>query len=337
MSMAPPDRFRVPSWLASRHLQTLGAALPLWAPPRSFRPPLEESLRIPLDTKGSALHATAWWQEGDAPRPTAILVHGVGGSSASQYMKRGAVAFVRAGWNAVRLDLRGAGESIADAPELYHAGLTEDPRLAVQALARDPRVSQLALVGFSLGGHVALRLAGEGRVPSALRAVVAISAPLDLVQVSRAMERAASLPYRRYVLRQLVQQGTAFARLRPERVAYRPAELRALTTIRAYDEIVVAPMHGFAGALDYYTRVSAGPTLAHVEVPTLVVHAEDDPMVPGRSVRAWLAGASRSVERAWSPRGGHVGWFSGLDESSWVRTWAMERTLAFVRRHAETS
>jgi predicted alpha/beta-fold hydrolase len=330
-----PDGFSSPRWLRSAHLQTLGAALPLWAPPRSFRPGRQEALRITLPREG-ALHAVAWWQEGSKPRPAAILVHGVGGSSASRYVVRAAVAFAEAGWHAIRLDLRGAGESMPDAPELYHAGLTEDPRVALDAIAADPRVSGVAMVGFSLGGHVALRLAGElgDRVPAALRAVVSISAPLDLVQVAHAMERPRSLPYRRYVLGQLVRQGTEFARLRPLRAPYEARALRGLRTIRAYDEVVVAPMHGFASAFDYYTRVSAGPMLGRIVVPTLVVHADDDPMVPGPSVRAWLGGASRAVEQAWSATGGHVGWFAGVRQTSWVRTWAVDLAIDFVERHA---
>jgi predicted alpha/beta-fold hydrolase len=337
--MVPTRPFTAPLWLASTHLQSLGATLPLWAPPRSFRPALPEILRIGLPT-GGALHAHAWWQlprdrDGSGRRPAAIIVHGVGGSSGSRYVVRAAVSLHRAGWHVVRLDLRGAGDSIPDAPALYHAGLTEDLRIAVDHVAAHAQVEGIALVGFSLGGHVVLRLAGElgasnDPEPSALRAAVAISSPLDLAEVVRAIERLRSLPYHLYVLRRLVRQAEEFARAHPHRALYSAGLLRGLRTIRAYDGEVIAPMHGFASADDYYARASAGPFVRHIRVPTLLVHAEDDPMVPAHTVRSWLRDAPGALQQAWTRRGGHVGWFAGLSESSWVDTWAMAATRAFL-------
>src|SRR4051812_9890701 len=214
--------FFAPMWLRSPHLQTLGASLPLWCPPRSFRAMPQETMLLPLP-EGGALHATACWQpDRSVPRLTAILIHGVGGSTESKYVVRGAVALHRAGFHVVRLNLRGAGEGVATAPSLAHAGLTADPRAAVAAIAKDRRVSGVVLVGFSLGGHVALRLAGEwGSSPdAAVQGVVTISAPVDLTVVSRALETPLTLPYRAYVLRALQRQGAAFARLHPEKTHY---------------------------------------------------------------------------------------------------------------------
>jgi predicted alpha/beta-fold hydrolase len=328
--------FVAPLWLRSTHLQTLGAAIPLWAPPRSFRPGEVERLRFPLPL-GGALHASVWWQRRERPGPAAILVHGVGGSSESRYVVRAAVSLHRAGWNVVRLDLRGAGRSIPDAPQLYHAGLTEDLRVAVEQVASRPQVDGVALVGFSLGGSVVLRHAGElgdsaARGAGALRAAVAISAPLDLVQVTRAIERLRSLPYHLYVLRNLLAQARAFARAHPARAHYEATALGKLRSVRAYDGQVIAPMHGFASAEDYYARASAGPLVERIRLPTLLVHADDDPMVPADTVRAWLHNAPAALEQVWTQRGGHVGWFAGLDEASWVDTWAMDRAQAFLRR-----
>jgi predicted alpha/beta-fold hydrolase len=325
--------FVAPLWLRSTHLQTLGAAIPLWAPPRAFRPVEVERLRFPLPL-GGALHACAWWQRRERPGPAAILVHGVGGSSESRYVVRAAVSLHRAGWSVVRLDLRGAGGSIPDAPHLYHAGLTEDVRVAVDHVAARPQVDGVVLVGFSLGGSVVLRHAGEvgDSGPGPLRAVVAMSAPLDLVQVTRAIERLRSLPYHLYVLRNLVAQAKAFARAHPARARYETTALGRLRSVRAYDGHVIAPMHGFASAEDYYARASAGPVVERIRLPTLIVHAEDDPMVPAETVRAWLRKAPRELEQVWTQRGGHVGWFAGLDEASWVDTWAMDLARAFLQR-----
>ncbi|MGA7121264.1 MAG: alpha/beta fold hydrolase [Polyangiaceae bacterium] len=324
--------FTAPRWLSNKHLQSLGAALPLWAPPRSFRPARTELLRMPLPS-GGALHAHAWWHEsGPRRRRVAILVHGVGGSSASRYVVRAAVSMYRAGWHVVRLDLRGAGESIGDAPALYHAGLTEDLKVAIDSISKCEQANGVVLIGVSLGGHVVLRLAGElgERDPGALLAAVSVSAPLDLTSVTRAIERLRSLPYHRYVLRNLVRQGAAFARAHPHLARYDAASLNALRTIREYDGHVIAPMHGFASAEDYYARVSAGPLVEAIRLPVLLIHAEDDPMVPASTVRAWLTGAPPCLEQAWTARGGHVGWFADMTESRWVDTWWLRRARAFL-------
>jgi predicted alpha/beta-fold hydrolase len=319
--------FAAPRLMRNPHVQTLGAALPMWARSERGGAPL----RIPL-SGGGALHATAWWHShGD--RTAVLLVHGVGGSSESNYMVRAALALHRAGFHVVRLNLRGAGQSIPDAPLLYHAGLVDDPRAAIEAVAKMERVRDVALLGFSLGGNVALKLAGAwGSAPPAhVRAVTTISAPLDLVETSRVLERWRTLPYRAYVLRSLVRQGREFARVHPSRARYDASRLLRLRTIRAYDEEVIAPMHGFSDAHDYYVNASSGTGLADVQVPTLIVHAEDDPMVPGSTVTPWLRDASSAVRVAWSERGGHVGFFAGVGERSWLNTWAIDRVVSFLR------
>jgi uncharacterized protein len=222
---------------------------------------------------------------------------------------------------------------VTDAPAIYHAGLTEDPRVGAAWLASRPGVSGVIIVGFSMGGHVAVRLAGElGDAAGPIVGVVAISAPLDLHAVSRAIERKRSLPYHAYVLKNLVKNARAFARQHPGRAPYDASRLGRLTRIRAYDDAVSAPMHGFASADDYYRRASAGPFVEKIRVPTLLLHAEDDPMVPPSCVRPWLEGAPGAVEQVWSDRGGHVGWFGGLSERAWVDTWAIRRAREFAER-----
>jgi predicted alpha/beta-fold hydrolase len=282
---------------------------------------------------GGSLHARVYWQNGAAPRPAIVLVHGLGGTSQSRYVVRAAVALHRAGFHVACLDLRGVGEGVTDAPAIYHAGLTEDLRLAADWVAAHAGVSGVVIVGFSMGGHVAVRFAGEaGERAGPLRGVVAISAPLDLSAVSRSIERLRSLPYHAYVLRNLVKNARAFARLHPEKARFEPSRLGRLTRIRAYDDAVSAPMHGFASAEDYYRRASAAPFIPGIRIPTLLLHAEDDPMVPPWCARPWLEGAPPAVVQVWSERGGHVGWFDGISERAWVETWAVQRVREFAER-----
>jgi predicted alpha/beta-fold hydrolase len=319
--------FAAPRLIRNAHLQTLGAALPLWT-----RPELSsEPMRIELPG-GGALRARASWQSG-GDRTAVVLVHGVGGSSESSYVRRAAIAFYRLGFHVVRLNLRGAGDSMPDAPALYHAGLVEDPRVALEATAARKGVKDVALVGFSLGGNVSLKLAAKwgAAVPAYVRGIATVSAPLDLVETSRALETLRTLPYRGYVLRKLLSQGREFAQIHPHRAKYDPSRLRRLRTIRAYDDEVVAPMHGFCDAHDYYVNASSGPGLADIRVRTLVVHAGDDPMIPAISVQRWLRDASPAVRVAWSERGGHVGWFAGVHAHAWTNTWAIDRVVSFLK------
>lgn len=317
-------------------VQTLGAAAPLHAPPRGFRAPPSETIRIRARHREhvGAVCSEAWI--GPERAPLVVILHGIGGDAGSRYVVRAAVALHRAGYHVVRATMRGAGTSVVCAPSLYHAGLTEDLAALVASLAGHPSVSSISLLGFSGGGNVALKLAGElGRAGKALvRAIVTVSAPFDYTTVGPHMDAPLRLPFRFHVLRGLVRQGTAFARLYPERASYDPRRLSRLGSFRDYDRHVVVPTYGFADVDDYWARAGARSVLGRVEVPSLVLHAHDDPMVPGPLVRAALGEASSSIEVEMSREGGHIGWYRGLDEESFVSTWPVLRALAFFARHA---
>ena len=333
--------FLVPRWMRNAHLQTFGAAAPLFSPPRSHVGLAAEELRLPLSSAARAeahhrLHARAWWAtEGGAvaKRPIVVVVHGIGGSSASKYVVRSAVAIHRAGLHVVRLDLRGAGASIPDAPSLYHAGLSADLRVVVDHLAADPRADGVVLLGFSGGGSLALKLAGElgDHAPASLRAIVSVSAPLDYTEVGVWMDALGRLPYRFHALRGLANGAREFARQHPDRAHYVPRDVKRMSSFRHYDSTVIVPMHGFGDVDAYYAAASPGPWLRSIRVPTLLLHADDDPMVPGFTVRPWLASASSSVEAVVTPHGGHLGWVSGFDEASWIDSWSTRRALSFIR------
>jgi predicted alpha/beta-fold hydrolase len=283
---------------------------------------------------GFALHARAWWAAETGRRPLVIVIHGIGGSSESRSVLRAAVALHRAGFHVARLDLRGAGSSAVDAPTLYHAGLSSDLDAVIASFAPHPRVDGVHVLGFSGGGSIALKRAGEwgSRAPADLRSIVTISAPLDYTIVAPRMETLPCLPYRFHVLGGLVESARAFARAHPGRAPYRAEDVKRLGTFREYDATVIVPMHGFESVDGYWFEASSGRFLQAIEVPTLLLHAEDDPMVPMISVRPWLARASRAVTTRTSAHGGHVGWVGGLDEASWVRGWAVRQALEFFER-----
>ena len=327
--------FRPPRWFASPHLQTIGAAAPVFAPQTLPTVARDEELRIPLGTgAGHALHARAWWLEGVAP--TALVLHGIAGSKDSHCCVRSAVALHRAGYHVVRIDMRGAGASVASAPSLYHAGLTSDLDLAVRHLLEDTRVDGLVILGFSGGGSQVLKLAGAwgADAPEGVRAVATVSSPLDYMRVAARMDTLPCLPYRFHLLRGLLERARAFALLHPDRASYRLEDLEGIKRFRQYDGRIIAPMHGFSDVDAYYWAASAGRWLDTVRLPTLILHAEDDPMVTIDGVRPWLERASPAVKVAISARGGHLGWLGGLTESSWIKGWATSEALGFFATHA---
>lgn len=243
----------------------------------------------------------------DGAREAVILVHGLGGCAESDYLRIAAAAAESAGMASLRLNLRGADRRGED---YYHAGLVEDLEAALASSALDG-FDRLYLLGYSLGGHVALGLAA-GQPPPRLAAVAAVCAPLDLRRTGEAIDGAAlAAPYRLYLLHTLKQIYAAVAARRP--VPTPLARVREISTLREWDDLVVAPRFGFAGALDYYEKMSVGPRLAALAVPALLVAALHDPMVPAATVGPWLERAPPRLTVRWVEDGGHLGFPSDLD------------------------
>jgi len=239
------------------------------------------------------------WHKHVSPTELLILVHGLGGHADSGYVVHMANAAEALGLSTLRLSLRGADRSGED---YYHAGLTADLRAALD----DPRFGsyeRITVLGFSMGGHISLRLAAEGH--PRVSAYATVCAPLDLSASCDFIDRPRSLPYRRHLLSGLKEMYREFARKRPERSIPERA-LRGIRRIRDYDEAVIVPRHGFASADDYYRRASAASVLGDIATPTLFVAAQGDPMITPETLVRHLARRSRSVEVRWLTHGGHV-------------------------------
>jgi predicted alpha/beta-fold hydrolase len=234
-------------------------------------------------------------------RDTLVLIlHGLGGAAGSGYCVRTARAVARQGWASLRLNLRGADGSGED---LYHAGLTSD----VEAALASPELAayrRLFLLGYSLGGHIALHVARRPSDPR-LAAVATVCAPLDLTLGGRALDAPRVSLYRGHVLRGLHWAYAAYAARHRE--ATPAAVIRRTRTIRHFDALAIVPRFGFADVDDYYTRMSVGPRLAELRLPALTVHARHDPMIPAATVEPHLAGRAARLTSWWSEVGGHVG------------------------------
>lgn len=248
---------------------------------------------------------------GDGPaaaggRPLVLLVHGLGGCSESHYLRRVAGAAVAAGWACLRLNLRGSDRRGED---FYHAGLSADLHAAL-ASPELAGYAPLYALGFSLGGHLVLRMATEPTDPR-LAAVAVVAAPLALAPCAEAFDRPRRALYRAYLLASLKAIYDAVAARRPVPL---PAEqARRIRYIQEWDERVVAPRHGFAGAADYYRRASVASRLASLHLPALLVAAEDDPMVPAAALAPALADPPPSLEVRWLAAAGHLGFGPDLD------------------------
>jgi uncharacterized protein len=283
---------------------------------------------------GEVLARTAYLDR--TPRPTVVLLHGVGGSEASLYVRRAETTFLDAGYHVLCLNQRGAGDGANRASSLYHAGLTTDLEHVLRILGRERAHAGLYVLGFSGGGNVALRLAAEwGKaIPRGVRAVAGVSSPLDLTRAAANLERWQATPYRLHVLRGLIRGGRTFLLRQESRASYTWSDLLAVRSLRDFDARITVPMHGFASVNDYYEQAGAGPLLGDVELPSLVVHAEDDPMVPADSIWPTLRGASKHVQVEVLPRGGHLGFVSEFSRDGLTRTEALSRVLQFFAKHA---
>jgi predicted alpha/beta-fold hydrolase len=235
-----------------------------------------------------------------------ILQHGLGGSADSVYLRESTQMLWRAGYAVLRPSMRGADESGAD---LYHAGLTADLH-AVLASPELRRFAEIYVIGYSMGGHLALGLAHES-ADARLKAVAAVCAPLDLAAAARAIDAPRSAPYRHHVLRSLKRGYAHVAERGPHPTAW--ADVRRARTIREWDRVTVVPRFGFRDVDDYYERASAGPKLDALRVPTLIVSSRNDPMVPEWTVAPSLERGRAGVWTRWTDRGGHVGFPSDLD------------------------
>jgi len=324
LGLLSPNRhqgFRPAPFAAGGHRQTILGYLCrhrlAWTPPT-------EDLVVEAEADARLLLRASWQAHPRDKKPLLIIVHGLEGSDKASYViALGRYAWAR-GWHVVRMNMRGAGESLLLCARLYHAGLDADILAALAAVSSiSPR---LALAGFSLGGSLSLLALGRRseRLPKGLRGVAAVSAPLDLGACADALERPSNVLYRRYFMRRLCGSYRRRQRLRPD--LYEEGRERGLATVREFDEAITAPYGGFVDAADYYERCSAGPHLKRIDRPTLLLASADDPLVPADSVAAW--DRPGAVHREMLLTGGHVG-FVGATEAP-GGFWAAERVLKFL-------
>ena len=315
--------------LSGKHRQTLSGYLSVrrFKLKRAFR--ADEAREFEIEP-GVRLLAHCRWQNAArrAAHPTLVLIHGLEGSSNSIYMLGTAAKAFAVGFNVVRLNLRSCGETAHLTETIYHAGLSGDARAVLAELIERDKLKRIFLAGFSLGGNICLKLAGEfgESAPPELKGVAAISPSIDLSRCADAIELKENWLYQKSFVNSLKRRLKLVKKLYPE--IYSLENLGKTRTVREFDSRFTCVYGGFADVDDYYSRASALSFVENIRVPTLIVHAQDDPFVPFESFQDSSLTANKFVILLAPARGGHVGFISNSAIAE-NRFWAENRLVQF--------
>ncbi len=316
-----------PPWLGG-DLQTLR---------NYFRPPAadlsaypQERLEFPMndgsgDTLLALLNRHAAGPADGARRPLAILIHGLTGDEDSSYMLATAAHLLRLGHPVMRLNLRGAGPSRPRCRQQYHAGRTEDLRRVLMQLDGRLASQGILLVAYSLGANMLLKYLGEQGRRAPVLGAVSVSAPIDLKATQVRFMQRRNRAYHDFILNRMKQEIAApNSTITPEQ----RAGLDRISTIYDFDDRLVAPANGFAGADDYYARCAAQGFMKEIKAPTLVIHAHNDPWIPPGAYLSFDWKANPKLIPLLPRGGGHVGFHGVGSRVPWY-----DRCIAeFLRR-----
>ena len=332
LGMVPFETLPFSPRIRGGHRQTLYA----WARPRQL-PRLPQPVSRYFDVAPEArVLAHCHWHERPRDRPTLLLLHGLEGSSLAHYMRGLSDKAWAEGWNVVRLNQRNCGGTEHLSRGLYHSGLTHDPLFVIRELIESDGIRSLAVAGYSLGGNLALKLAGElgDGAPPELKAVCAVSPTMDLAVCVEALERRSNFAYQWNFVRNLKGRMRRKAAAFPGDFAVE--RLGRVWTVRQFDEVFTAPHHGFLDAADYYHRASALRVLDRVRVPTLILTAENDPFVPTAPFRAKEVAQHPCLTVVITRDGGHCA-FVEAARADYDGYWAEREIVRFAHLHVDES
>jgi predicted alpha/beta-fold hydrolase len=322
------------------HAQTLAG----YAWPRRFR------LRSQIDEERlfqvaptTRVLAHCRWQSEPRNHPTIVAWHGIEGSSDSVYLLETAQKAFAAGFNVVRMNLRNCGETDHLTDAIYHGGLTEDLRAVVEELIERDRLTRIFMLGFSLGGNMVLKLAGEygDSPPKEIVAAVAVSPSVDLNASANAISLRSNWIYQKDFVKRLKKRVKVKARLYPQ--IYDASDVHLVRTLREFDDRYTARAHGFLNADDYYYKASALRVIDRIRLPTLIIHAQDDPFIPFAPLRDPAVTGNPNILLLAPEHGGHVAFISrkprkGVSEDlDTSRFWAENRVVEFCKLASEAS
>src|SRR5579864_1011444 len=315
-----PRRF-----LRSGHLQTLMGNFSR----RHNRLPAPEERLFRMEEKVQVLCHCHWQPQGET-RATVVIVHGLEGSSSSQYVIGAGSKAWDAGMNVVRMNMRNCCGTERLTPTLYHSGLSSDVGQVVRTLIEQEKLRRFGLVGYSMGGNLVLKLAGElsNNAPAEIKAVAAVSPAADLAASADAMHLKSNRIYEWKFLLSLMRRYRRKCLLFPQ--LYRPVE-RLPRSLREFDDVITARYCGFAGAQDYYNRASASRVVEKIAMPTLVVHSTDDPFIRMLPETRAKYISNPYVTLMETRHGGHCAFMA--HPNGYDGRWAERQAIQFFLRH----
>jgi uncharacterized protein len=309
--------------LGNPHAQTIAATFL----PRQF-PRLPPSVFRDFETEpGTRIRGACHWQPVPRERPTLVLVHGLEGSSESGYMLGLAERAFVAGWNAIRLNQRNCGGTESLTPTLYNSGLSGDYRAVLTELIEKDSLSELFFAGYSMGGNLVLKMAGEfgGAAPGQLRGVAGVCPTIDLAVCADALALPGNFFYEHHFVSRLKRRMFRKAEMFPGKFDLRP--LARVHTVREFDDVITAKYCGFRDASDYYAQSSALRVAGGIRVAALIVTAQDDPFVPFASFSDPALAGNEHIRLIAPEHGGHCAFLSR--HPGHERFWAEECLMDF--------
>jgi predicted alpha/beta-fold hydrolase len=315
------DSFIPRRFLSNGHAQTLVGN---FLPRTSLLPAAEETYVQVAPQVRILCHCH--WQPEPRERATIIIVHGLEGSSQSQYVVGTGSKAWAAGMNVVRMNMRNCGGTDHLAPTLYHSGLSDDVAAVLRAMRDAKDLRSIYVAGYSMGGNLVLKMAGEwgSNAPAELKAVAAISPAADLALSADAMHEPANRIYEWKFLLGLVRRYKRKAELFPD--IYKKLS-RTPTSIRDFDEMVTAHYCGFAGAQDYYDRASASRVVERITTRALVIHANDDPFIRLLPSTRGKIAANPNITFIETEHGGHCAFLA--HPNGYDGRWAERQIVSF--------
>ncbi|HEX4045921.1 MAG TPA: hydrolase [Gammaproteobacteria bacterium] len=299
--MVSETQFKPAWWLGNSHLQTL------W--PTICRRNIKnltlrrERLNLP---DGDFIDLD--WVEQAEPSPIVLILHGLEGSIESHYAKGMLKAFAQLGWRGVFMHFRGCSGEPNRLPRSYHSGETGDVNYVARLLAEREPETPLAAIGFSLGGNVLLKWLGETGAHNPLVAAVAISVPFELYKAVTRIQHGFSRVYQWYLIKSLRCRLSQKFQVSP--TLFDPGLLYKVSTIYDFDTKITVPLHGFTNIEEYYSMASSRGYLRDIQVPTLILHAKDDPFM-SEDIIPQPSELSPKVTLEITEKGGHVGFVGG--------------------------
>ena len=309
--------------LRNGHAMTIAAALV----PRRFDLLHAEERRFQVDKESSLLGHCHWQPGKRIDAPVLVIVHGLEGSSDSNYARGIAEKAFRRGFHVVRMNQRNCGPSEELTPTLYNSAMSADYRAVLEELATADGFEGIFFVGYSMGGNLVTKMAGEydANAPRALRGVCTVCPAIDLAACAEALERRENFIYQRRFVKGLLSRYARKRQKYPQRYPEKlPGRIR---TVREFDEAIIAPQFGYRDADDYYQQASAKRVIPNVRVPMLLITAQDDPFVPYSSFVASRVSDNPCIQLLAPVRGGHCGFIS--KRSGAERFWAEQRIVEF--------